>query len=390
MVAESNSFSSLSLSIMINFIRHMKKILYIGGFEMPDKNAAAQRAMANALLLREMGFEVSFIGPTKDRSNAVSEANGFKFEYVDYPTSTKQWLYYITEFVSTAKILEYQPDYVVMYNFPAVASLNILKTCHKHGIKVVHDLTEWESENGWRPVSIIKRLNIWLRMHYCMKKMDGVIAISRYLYNNYKKYTNTILVPPTVDLTNPKFNRNRELITSDKVSLVFAGNAGFGVKDRLDLIIDEVRKFNNLHLAVIGMTKEQYEAGYGALDSSVSNVEFRGRVPHAEAVKAVCEADFQMLIRENTLKNTAGFPTKFVESMSCCTPLIATLTSNIGDYLQDGVNGFIVSDEHPLGEVLEKAASLSSAEKIKMKEACKSFEGFDYHSYKDEFSKIFK
>ena len=56
----------------------------------------------------------------------------------------------------------------------------------------------------------------------------------------------------------------------------------------------------------------------------------------------------------------------------------------------DGVNGFIVSVEHPLGEVLKKAASLSSAEKIKMKEACKSFDGFDYHSYKDEFSKIFK
>ena len=116
---------------------------------------------------------------------------------------------------------------------------------------------------------------------------------------------------------------------------------------------------------------------------------FHGRVSHSEAVRFVCEADFQMLIRENTLKNTAGFPTKFVESMSCCTPLIATLTSNIGDYLQDGVNGFIVSDEHPLREVLKKAASLSSAEKIKMKEACKSFECFDYHSYKEEFSKIF-
>ena len=106
---------------------------------MPDKNAAAQRVMANALLLREMGFEVSFIGPTKDRANAVAEANGFKCEYVDYPTGTMQWLKYITEFVSTEKILVHKPGYVVLYNFPAVASLKILKACHKNGIKVIHD-----------------------------------------------------------------------------------------------------------------------------------------------------------------------------------------------------------------------------------------------------------
>ena len=357
---------------------------------MPDRNAAAQRVMANALLLRKMGFEVSFIGPTKDRVNAVAEANGFKCEYVDYPTSTKQWLKYITEFVSTAKILEYQPDFVVMYNFPAVASLNILRACHKHGIKVVHDLTEWEGESGWGPVSIIKRINIGLRMHYCMKKMDGVIAISRYLYDYYKKYTNTILVPPMVDLTNPKFNRDRELTASNKIRLVFAGNAGFGVKDRLDMVIDEVRKFDKLQLTVIGMTKKQYEAGYRALDSTVSNVEFRGRVPHAEAVKAVCDADFQMLIRDNTLKNMAGFPTKFVESMSCCTPLIATLTSNIGDYLKDGENGFVVNGDQSLSKVLSKITLMSKSEIVVMKQHCKNFTGFDYRSYKNEFSKIFK
>lgn len=100
---------------------------------------------------------------------------------------------------------------------------------------------------------------------------------------------------------------------------------------------------------------------------------FHGRVSHTEAFSYVCEADFQMLIRENTLKNSAGFPTKFVESMSCCTPLIATLTSNIDDYLQDEVNGFIVSDEHPLGEVLKKAASLSSAEKNKNERSLQVF-----------------
>ena len=42
------------------------KVLYIGGFELPDKNAAAHRVISNAFLLRELGYEVSFIGISED------------------------------------------------------------------------------------------------------------------------------------------------------------------------------------------------------------------------------------------------------------------------------------------------------------------------------------
>lgn len=40
-------------------------ILYIGGFELPDKNAAAQRVVANAKALRDLNYNVVFIGITK-------------------------------------------------------------------------------------------------------------------------------------------------------------------------------------------------------------------------------------------------------------------------------------------------------------------------------------
>lgn len=358
---------------------------------MPDKNAAAQRVMSNAMLLREMGFEVSFIGPIKDRANAISEFNGFRFEYIDYPQSTLSWIKYITTFIKIDKILRYSPDYVVLYNFPSVASLKIIKACHKHKIKVIHDITEWEFTKGWSIRSIAQRGDIALRMRYCMKKMDGVIAISRYLYDYYKAYTNTILVPPTVDLKNPKFCRDRALSASDGITrLVYAGSTGpFAAKDRLDFIIEAVNKFPNLQLDIVGMTKEQYQDIFD--DNSIinDNIRFHGRILHSEAVKFVCEADFQMLIRENTLKNKAGFPTKFVESFSCCTPLIATNTSNICDYLQDGVNGWLVTEDQPLEMVLEKVSKMSAYKKIKMKENCRSFNGFDYRNYAEKFSKIF-
>ena len=39
-----------------------KAILYIGGFELPDKNAAAQRVVANGKLFTELGYSVYYIG----------------------------------------------------------------------------------------------------------------------------------------------------------------------------------------------------------------------------------------------------------------------------------------------------------------------------------------
>lgn len=367
----------------------MKKILYIGGFEMPDKNAAAQRVMANALLLREMGFEVSFMGISKDIQNAPKFVENFESHPVPYPVGIKQWMHQIITFVECDAILNYRPNYVVLYNFPAVASLRILKTCHKHRIKVVHDLTEWEESIGWSPYKIIRKFDINLRMHYCMKKMDGVIAISRYLYDYYKPYTNVIMVPPTVDLKAEKWNRNRELSSGEKIHLVYAGNAGFGVKDRLDIIVESVIKHPNMQLDVIGMTKENYVSGYGAFPEGSNNIVFHGRVPHTIAVKAVQDADFQLLIRDSNLKNNAGFPTKFVESMACCTPVIATLTSNIGDFLKDGENGFVVDNSNLLDDVLDKISKLTPSEIIKMKESCRSMTSFDYREYKSTFERLF-
>lgn len=366
-----------------------KSILYLGGFELPDKNAAAQRVMANAKLLREIGFEVSFIGISKDIQNAPMAVDGFVSNPVPYPSNTKEWMHQIFTFVETDAIIERKPEYVVLYNFPAIASLRILKACHKYGIKVVYDLTEWESNNRWLPADIMRRFDINLRMRYCIKKMDGVIAISRYLYDHYKPYTNVIMVPPTVDLSAEKWNRNRELTLGEKIRLVYAGNAGFGVKDRLDIIVRAVVKYPNMQLDIIGMTQDNYVLGYGPLPEGCNNIIFYGRVSHTKAIKAVQDADFQFLIRDSNRKNNAGFPTKFVESMACCTPIIATFTSNIGDYLRDGENGFGVDYARSLDDVLLHISQLSSSEIVKMKEACRNLRAFDYREYKSVFEIIF-
>lgn len=366
-----------------------RKILYLGGFELPDKNAAAHRVLSNARTMREMGFEVSFIGPTKDGTTKTGTAAGFPVKFIPYPSGTKAWIKYITTFVETKEIENADPDYVVLYNFPAIASLNIINFCHKHDIKVIHDVTEWECEQQWNVRAIIRRIDILLRMRYCIRKCDGVIAISRFLYNYYKKDVNTILIPPTVDLTDEKWKREMSLTVSSPIKLVYAGTAGIGQKDRLDLIIREVLKSSQIQLDIIGMTKEQYETSFGKISEPLTNITFHGRVPHKVALEAVKNADFQFLIRDNNLKNNAGFPTKLVESMACGTPLIATLTSNIGDYIIDGENGFIVSEQRTLNSIISTITDLPKEQILEMKQRCLNYDGFDYHIYKKEFESLF-
>lgn len=368
----------------------MRKVLYIGGFELPAGNAAAQRVISNAKLLRLMGFDVCFIGVSKDIRKAPIEVEGFSSAPVPYPQSILQWVHQICTFISCKEILAQKPDYVVLYNFPSIASLKILNACHKRGIKVIHDLTEWEINNRWTLSDIMRRIDINLRMRYCIKKMDGVIAISKYLYEYYKDDVKTILVPPMVDLAHPKWERYRKLSSNNPITLVYAGSPGGRMKDRLDVIVDEVRKHPNIRLNVVGLTAEQFFYCFGRQQEAMPNVVFKGRLPHLEAVKAVCNADFQMLIRNHNRKNDAGFPTKLVESMACGTPVIATVFSNITDYIIDGVNAFIVDDTQSIHNVFERVSCLKKEDIVAMKQNCLDMRDFDYHQYKKEFNKIFQ
>ena len=88
---------------------------------------------------------------------------------------------------------------------------------------------------------------------------------------------------------------------------------------------------------------------------------------------------------------TAGFPTKFSESLACGTPVLTNISSDLGKYLKDGVNGYemnITSNE-ALTSSLEKALSLGREELKRMKEYCAKDNTFDYHSFVDEFAKRF-
>ena len=86
---------------------------------------------------------------------------------------------------------------------------------------------------------------------------------------------------------------------------------------------------------------------------------------------------------------TAGFPTKFVESISAGVPVLTNLTSNLSDYLRDGANGFVLQNENDnaLRDSIDKVLSLSR-EEIDAIRASIDRSTFDYRRYVPKVSEF--
>ena len=78
----------------------MKTILYIGGFVLPDGNAAAHRVLGNAKTLKALGWEVIFFGLSKGKTknsylHQAGKVDGFEFYYDNYPPNFIKWFSYL-------------------------------------------------------------------------------------------------------------------------------------------------------------------------------------------------------------------------------------------------------------------------------------------------------
>ena len=354
----------------------MSKILYIGGFELPDKNAAAQRVLSVAKALRLTGNEICFYGITKS-CDVKGCCDGFYYEACPYPDNTKTWIKYAIGYNIISYIKRLKPDIVITYNYPAIAQQRIIFYCHKNNIKVIGDITEWYSHKN-----VIKKLDSTLRMRWSNKKLDGIITISKYLYHYYHKY-NTLLLPPIVDKLESKWRQTTDNISSNSIKLIYVGSTSIG-KDRLDYILKGIENvgIKQFSIDVIGMTKSEYISIYNSTIMDGVPVTFYGRLTHLQAIKKLKSSDFQIFFRDPTRVNNAGFPTKFVESLSSGIPVITNQISNIGDYVINGKNSYIIDSptENEIQRILYDISMLSRLEINKMKNEI-DVNLFDYHKY---------
>ncbi|MBP9018069.1 MAG: glycosyltransferase [Paludibacteraceae bacterium] len=379
-----------------------KWILYLGGFDMPDGNAAAQRVMGNAKAFRKLGYDTFFVGLSrkKDLCGEIGYYEGFKYINHYYPENTKEWISYLSSVEQYKEYLDKQPNIIIAYNFPAFALNKLCKWSNRKNIKIIADCTEWYEAKGNIAFRLIKGFDTWYRMKRIHPKMDGLIAISDYLYNYYsQKMQNVANIPPLVDLDMEKWKLNNDdnRLNDDAVKIIYAGSPGNGNKDRLDFIINALsllknEKVSNFRFIVIGITEDQYLSQFNMPipENLKDNLVFKGRLSHLDTVNAVKQSDFYLFIRNNNLSNRAGFPTKFSESISCGTPVVANSSSNIRQFIVNGKNGFIIDHVtlNELKNILKDIIQLPKTQIYEMKNFCYQSQLFDYRNYLLKFDKL--
>jgi len=383
-----------------------EKILYIGGFELPDKNAAAHRVLANGKILDNLGYEVIYLGVSHENEcsdNVVSTSRkvkyGLDYRY-KYPIGKINWLKYIMKIGHIIELIEiHKVKVVIAYNYPAIALHRLHLYCKKNDIKLVSDCTEWYVPVGDFIFRIIKGLDTYLRMRVVQPRLDGMIAISKFLFDfYYPKQSNLILVPPLVDLSDSKWHVNVEKNDNKQLQFLYAGSPGGKTKDHLGMIISSLillheKKGRDFCLDIIGITKEQYNEIWcdHPINSSLNDkIKFHGKLSNGSVIKKLKKVDFSIFIREDNLVTRAGFPTKFVESISAGIPVLTNSSSNVKDYLEEGVNGFLldISSTEILAESLDEVFNTNGIDINNMKLNCMQDKQFDCNNYSEDFAKL--
>lgn len=354
----------------------MKRILYIGGFHLPDQNAAAQRVMGMAKAFGQLNYEVFFYS-TFGKSHQIKKAeyNGFSCLEHDKPNSLD---YFVSAKSVINVIRKVVPDYVIAYNYPAFALSRIAQFCSKNSIKCIADVTEWYEPHGSFFYKMVMKVDISYRMKWVHFKLDGIIAISKYLFDMYSRKVNTVLIPPLVDSSDLKWKKDIRK-KCEMTKFVYAGNPS-NRKEKLDTVVEAIQRVaekQQVQFDIVGLTEEEYRDMYLYTSRIGNSIKFWGRMSHEDTLKIVKNADWTIVLRENTRLVKAGFPTKVVESISCQTPVIVNRFSNIMDYLDE--KNCLVTSIDDLDKIICKACKIRKKPDEKL---------FDYRNYVDKIAQL--
>jgi glycosyltransferase involved in cell wall biosynthesis len=359
--------------------------------------------------LRDYGCSVTFAGAeASGRTEDICEDGSHRFDGFTYCSQNelrtgrlgavaRLWHYFQTG-RNTVEWLKKQPkdsiDAVILYNGHSGYHGRLYEVVKERGIPLVVDRTEW-----YDPGSCVGgrfglfRWDVEATLRHWAPKADGVIAISSYLENYFRSRGCAVLrVPPLVDLQEAKWPaQEKKQESGAELKLAFAGHAG-----KKDYLVNAVRGLGligdaakSVRFVLMGPTRDELAANLGAdatlLEKFKDRMEFVGRLPHSQALDRVAQCNFSILLRPDARYAQAGFPTKFVESMACGVPVLGNLTSDVGMYVRDGIEGLVVENCSPeaFAGGIKRALALSPDQRQAMRVHARSRaqESFDYRNW---------
>lgn len=265
------------------------------------------------------------------------------------------------------------PVAVVLYSGYAPYLQRLLPWCRRNGVRILFDAVEWyEPAYRWQYAISAYQWNIEWAMRRMVPRVDGVIAISRYLAGYYAgRGLPVTIVPPTTSEIKPG-----NWAPNSGLRLCYAGSPGSN-KDDLGTVLRAVSSLAEdgapVHLTVVGPDRDLVMSLLGErYDRGLRWLEVTGSMSHSEVQNLVGKVDFSIFARRDCRVSRAGFPTKFVESFASGTPVISNLTSDLYLHLRDGKTGLVFGSPNvdSVKSALERALTLDEDALRRMRLTC--------------------
>lgn len=379
------------------------QLLFIFNGRFPNSSAYASRLSNFIRLFNSIGIDVHLIVDDTDKRELLDGGQG-KFESATYQVigDSRSVKARLTNprlcFQETIRYIESRPVDVVMLNSCYDRFRMLFPELKKRKIPVILESCEWVHHTNWRggwlnPFFI----QYWICMQYHFNKVDGVVAISRLLAEHYRQFTpNVIRIPSILNVVQTPCSLTTE---NESIELMYAGSPGRS-KEMLDNIIralynlgEDRRRFS---FSIYGINRRQLETQLGKeahlLDQILDCVHIRGTVPQTEIWQKYQKSDFGIFLRPERRSSHAGFPTKLAECMTAGTPVICNDTGDIGLYLVNRSNGFLLPDSRPqtLEDTLREVIKLSREQRIALRRAARATAeaSFDYRGYSQDMAEF--
>lgn len=390
----------------------MNKILYITRGGLP-KDAPSIRVERIAKLLQKIGYDVTVMSSNSHEEQVPIAYNVnddyrimdngllYLFEYRKERKSYHRYFEFY-ELLFARKLYnrvvrfckKNKPDSIVLYNDLYFLTRRLFRFCKKNKIKLYADVTEWyeqKSKDSPLPVRLVPVL-VNKRITNLDQNLDGIIAISPYLYDFYTKISsNVIFVPPLMPI-----KEWCQFTVNNCRTLAYAGSPG--EKDVLLPLLDALMFVNaddiKVCLNIVGLSEKDIRQSWKDVPLLEYGIKAYGRLPHNDTLDVVSRADFGVLLRHNLRYAKAGFSTKFAECMSMGVPMICNIVGGCDSLIVNGKDGILLEDfnKETLIDTLKSIALLTDHQILSMKNNAfnKAKFLFNADSYHDGFIQLFK
>ena len=238
-----------------------------------------------------------------------------------------------------------------VYGAPSIDNMPAVRYARRIGYQIVFDIVEDNDFASMLPSDWFH--NIKVAFTRVMSRRiagfaDGIVVISSHLENKFVQLTRE-KVPIhhrsiSVDPLRIRFN---DRPFNPRPAMFYAGS--FGVKDNIMALLDAfdslASRHGNLRLIMTGkgspIQMEKFMKRV-AVSPARQRIEYRGYLDDDTYYKTLADVDIPCMTRQDSGYAHAGFPFKLGEFLATGRPVIASLVSDIEEYLEDRRTAFLV------------------------------------------------